>query len=312
MSKFAQYYLQYKKNNQTNLFISDLWNRRQELFGKLFESDDGIEFKIGDKCYKHRVYHLKENKNVVVMKIANIKELIVEHDFKEVVIEHNPSCFVVIDNRGGCRRVAIQKLSSSFSNTNQVAKIIQNVTNEIMIKNHNIGLSMSAERYPKDFYKLWKSKEESTIKLRFSVSEGQNSFETGGSSDDDSVADYLRKFEENAFLAGYKQVIETSASEKNGILHVDESSAYIRGLVRYCSATGNPIELVTNDGATYECFVDSDIESENKIVTHEFDEKNLEKLFDGQEDDKENAEAKVIEFVNNMKHIVDDEEKNIA
>ena len=56
-----------------------------------------------------------------------------------------------------------------------------------------------------------------------------------------------------------------------------------------------------------------DMMSDDKIVCLEFDTAHLEALFDEsqEEDSRKNAEMKVVEFVNGMKYVVDDKEKEV-
>ena len=151
MSKFAQYFLTYRDDN---LFARLEWEKREDLLASFLADEDGIQFadksqneseatdgnddESGQriKIYHHRIYHLAENERIIVMRIANVKIIPIEMDFKQKSVEHYPSVFVIFDTRPGCRRVAIQKLSASFSNTDQVAKIIDKA-NEL--KNGNLG-----------------------------------------------------------------------------------------------------------------------------------------------------------------------------
>ena len=75
MAKFAQYYLRY---NLENLFSAEFKDQRQQIFGAFFETNESIVFTSGEgndrKVYKHQVYHLAQNKNIIVMRIANDKK----------------------------------------------------------------------------------------------------------------------------------------------------------------------------------------------------------------------------------------------
>lgn len=137
MAKFAQYYLSFLGDN---LFAGERWAERQQLLGALLASEEKMAF-MGSApakdrtaggeeekkavVYRHKVYHLTCAPDITVMRIANVKEMLIEKDFHPQTVEHNPSCFVIFDNRRGCRRVLIQKLATSFSSTDQVMKILQ-------------------------------------------------------------------------------------------------------------------------------------------------------------------------------------------
>ena len=100
---------------------------------------------------------------------------------------------------------------------------------------------------------------------------------------------------------------------KGAIMKVDEDSPFIRNMATYSASTGTPIELITNDGASFECYINTDMMSDDKIVCSEFDTMHLEALFDTtmEEDARKSAEMKVVEFVNGMKYVVDDKEKEV-
>ena len=126
---------------------------------------------------------------------------------------------------------------------------------------------------------------------------------------DNSLVGHILEIERASYMSGYKSALELEPKEKGGVLYVDESSEYIRSLVEYSARTATPIELVTHDGASFECFIDSDLESDDKIVTVEMDKEHLERLFETGADGKEAAEEKVLEFVNGIKYEVDDKEE---
>ena len=94
MAKFAQYYIQFIK--ESGAFD---WEDRQKHLGQLLVNDDCIQF--GEGKYKHRVYHLAANPNIIVMRLANDKDVMTEKDFQEKIIKDEPSCFLIIDNRKG-------------------------------------------------------------------------------------------------------------------------------------------------------------------------------------------------------------------
>ena len=149
MAKFAQYYLEYIKDG---LFSEEEWAERQIHFGAYFESNDSIDFSLGEdegrKIYKHDVYHLSSNKDIIVMRIANDKTKEVIQDFKSVTVRHEPPSFVIIDNRDRCRRIAIQKNKESFNTTDSLKKIIQEVLDRRMQADHYMGLKLHPQFYP--------------------------------------------------------------------------------------------------------------------------------------------------------------------
>ena len=321
MAKFAQYYISFLNNN---LFAKLRWAERQQLLGELLAKEENMSFtgsvpakdksREGEEekkpvVYRHKVYDLKCAPDITVMRIANVKEMIIEKDFHPAMVEHNPSCFVIFDNRKGCRRVLIQKLATSFSSTDQVMKILQRGL-ENGLANDNIGIEMAAQRYPMDFYKLWRAQEHHVARIHFGIASREN-VPIDEVSNDNSLVGHILEIERASYRSGYKSALDLEPKETGGVLYVDESSEYIRSLVEYSAQTATPIELITHNGASFECFIDSDLESDDKIMTVEIDKVHLERLFEAADEDKTAAEEKVLEFVNGIKYVVDDEEKTV-
>lgn len=316
MAKFAQYYLEYFKDN---LFADKEWAERQKHFGAYFESNESIDFSLGEdegrKTYKHDVYHLSTNKEIIVMRIANIKTKEVIQDFKTVPVRHEPPCFVIIDNRDRCRRIAIQKNKESFSTTDSLKKIVQEVLNMRMQADHYIGLKLHPQFYPRDFYKAWRLRQTITSCIRFNISDGQlpDRFE-GEDLDDQSIMDFAIRLNEEECRKKYRSVLELNPASDMPFLPVDESSTFIRNLVKFHANTGASIEIVTNDGSRFTCYIDDDEESDS-IVTNEIDTEYLDVLFldTAEKEDEEirkkiiDSEKELVEFINKMKVEVNEE-----
>jgi len=285
---------------------------RQKYFGTLFETNSSIEFYTGKdenkKIFKHEVYHLSQNPDIIIMRIANKKTKEVVQNFKKKDVEHEPPSYVIIDNRANCRRIAIQKCKDSFSKTDTLRDIMTNALNEVMMKNHNIGIEMNPQFYPKDFYESWRLRQHHTARLRFNISEKEVPLDFDKSPlDDDSIMGWAIKITEESQRSKYRTVLELNPAEPNVPLLVDESSEYIRNLVNYHALTGSSIEIETNDGARFCCYIDEEGESDS-IVTNEIDTNLIDTLFSDDDEDRVNAEKEVLNFVNGMKYLVDDDE----
>ena len=312
MARFAQYYLRY---DLTDLFARERMAERQKIFGSYFENNDSIEFSHGEgeekKVFKHQVYHLALNRNIIVMRIANDKKKTVEQDFKEVDVKHEPSCFVLIDNRENCRRIAIQK-NKAFGSTKTLAEIIASHVSDRMMCDCSIGIELYPQFYPKDFYQAWRLQQHHTSRLRFNMCGNDLPSDFAVEEyDDESIMGFALKTNEETLKKNYRTVIELNPPDNESCLYVDEDSNYIRNLVRFSASTGNSIEIVTHDGAKFVCFIDEKGESD-KVVTNEFDTELLDLLFDEESENREGTEQKVLEYVNGMKFTVDNEEKGEA
>lgn len=316
MAKFAQYYLEYLKDN---IFSEKEWAERQKHFGSYFESNESIDFSLGEdegrKTYKHDVYHLSSNKDIVVMRIANDKTKEVIQDFKIVPVRHEPPCFVIIDNRDRCRRIAIQKNKESFNTTDSLKKIIQEVLDRKMQADHYMSLKLHPQFYPRDFYKAWRLRQYTTACIRFNLWDGKMPKEFKGEElDDQSIMDFAIRLNEEESRKKYRSVLELNPPSDTPFLAVDESSTFIRNLVKFHANTGASIEIVTNDGSRFTCYIDDDEESDS-IVTNEIDTEYLDVLFldKAEKEDEEvrkritAAENELVEFINKMKVVADEE-----
>ena len=311
MAKFAQYYLKY---DLSELFAGNYKDSRQQFFGALFETNESIEFSTGEndekKVYKHQVYHLSMNENIIVMRIANDKPKTVEQDFKEVSVRNEPSCYVIIDNRDGCRRIAVQRNRKAFDQPKHVCNIITESVNKRMLAECHIRVELRPQFYPRDFYKAWKMHEHHAQRLRFNLSENElpEGFADMEIVDDSIMGFILKANEELLRKTKYRTTIELNPPENVPCLFVDKESTYISNLVKFSASTGNRIEIVTSDGATFTCYIDDDSQSDS-IVSNEFDANLLDALFEEHPEELENVEMQILEYVNGMKYIVDQDER---
>lgn len=311
MAKFSHYYLKYKLDD---IFAQEHKAERQKLFGEMLEKDDSISFILGEdenkKHYKHMVKHLRLNHDIIVMRIANDSKKDVIQDFKKKSVRHEPPCYVIIDNREHCRRVAIQRNKDAWASTDSVAKVMTTVLDKALRRSCYIGISMHPQYYPKDFYKAWRMHQHHTSRLWFGLTDGEipQSFRTEPQTDD-TIMGFALEVNEELQRKKYRTELVLSSAQNNTPLFVDEDSVYIRNLVNFHALTGSPIVIETSDGARFTCFIDDEEDSAN-IITSEIDRNILDILFGEAEGDVATAESKVMEFVNRMKYEVDDNEQH--
>ena len=319
LAQFAQYYIQYK--HDAGCYD---WEQRQQHLASLFDADDSITFSLGkgkeQKIYKHKVYHLNCANNIIVMRFANNIDIPVEIDFNPALAKDEPSCFVIIDNRDNLRTVAIQKRKKAFGSPNLVAKIIAMVVHERLYKEHCYSFDLLPEYYPEDLYKAWEKLQQHTSALRFGVPDmteeeirakvaelktKQRDYQV-----DDSLMEPLIRLAVEAKKAKYKHLYTVMPEDKKTALWVDKSSTFIRNLVTMSDALDQPVELFTNDGGMFRCFVDSNDDNTDKIACRDFNTFYLETLFKThykngnriEPEDRLAAEEQVLKMMNSMKH----------
>lgn len=329
MAQFAHYYIKYKHD-----FAPYDWEKRQQHLGALFEKDESIEFSLGEgeerKVYKHQVYHLNCAPQIIVMRFANDIDIPVERDFQPAKAKDEPSCFVIIDNRDNMRTVAIQKRRQTHWTPGQVAKILSNVIDKKLGDKYCYRFEILSEYYPEDLYKAWEKLQQHASALRFGVPDmseaeirakvmelktKQREYQI-----DDSLMEPLIQLALEAKKAKYKHFYTVMPEDRKVPLYVDKTSTFVRNLITMADAVGEPVELVTSNGGTFRCFVDSDEDNTSKIVCREFNTEHLEMLFrerdkDGNKIEPGNrlkAEGETLEMMNGMKHESIDEEEGQA
>ena len=328
MAQFAHYYIKYKHDLGPHE-----WEKRQQHLGILFEKNDSIEFSTGEgddcKVYKHQVYHLNCAPNIIVMRFANDIDIPVERDFKPTTAKDEPSCYVIIDNREKMRTVAIQKRKKAFGNPGQVAKILTSVIDKRLFNNYCYSFEVLPRYYPEDLYKAWEEMQQHASSLRFGVPDMSEEeirakvleLKTKGSEHfDDSLMEPLLQIALEAKKAKYKHLYTVMPEDRRFPLYVDKTSAFVRNLVTMAEAVGEPVELVTSNGGTFRCFVDSDESNTDKIVCRDFNTEHLEMLYrerdkDGNKiepEDRLRAEGETLALMNSMKHEAEDEEEQAA
>ena len=328
MAQFAHYYIRFIQD-----FAPYEWEKRQEHLGALFENNESIKFvsEEADKrrVYKHQVYHLNCAPKIIVMRLANDIDIPVERDFKPDTAKDEPSCFVIIDNRDNMRTVAIQRRRQTRWSPNNVAKILTNVIDTNLYSHYCYKFEILPEYYPEDLYKAWELLQQHTASIRFAVpdkskseilariqelkSKHENYF-------DDSLIEPLLQLALEAKKAKYKHFYTVMPEDRKCPLYVDKTTAFIRNLVTLAEASGEPVELVTNNGGTFRCFVDSNEDNMDKIIHREFDTRLLELLFDERDkdgkkiepEDRIKAEGELLEMMNGMKHEARIEEEETA
>ena len=304
----------------------------------MFERNDSIIFGEGvpseeqqkngipyAKVFNHRVYHLKCNPNIIVMQFANSIDIPVENKFEQTVVKDEPSLFVVIDNRKDIRTVAIQNRRKAFSAPKRVAQIMAEKISSTLYSEHCYSTEILPEFYPVDLFKAWQEQQQHAQALRFSPSDTMTADEIMQKVDERKGKDYydaslmpmLLQLALEAKKAKYKQKFTVMPEDKKTALYVDKTTPYMKNLITLASATGEPVEIVTKEGAVFKCFVEPEEDYTDKIVHHYLDSSLLEMLFKGRKangekaesDDIAKAEAAVVEMLNGMKHMSEDIEK---
>lgn len=172
MAQFQIYNYQFGKieNNdfQTDLFgnkkvlmsAKESFPKRQEILQKIMKEDyEGPKEKkikfthktTGDKEYTHR-HQMKPTDGIIVMRIANKKnQKRINQELEEVNEDNYTNCLVIIDNRPGIQRMAIEVKKSAFATDTMLCNIIKYTLNKILA-NYSLYIDLMHIQDPKDFW----------------------------------------------------------------------------------------------------------------------------------------------------------------
>ncbi len=337
MAKFAKYWLRYDYD-----FSPHSWEDRQQHLADLFKDSDSIVFGEGEpseeqkkegipyaKVFNHRIYHLRCNPNIIIMQLANNIDIPMETNFEAVVAKNEPSLFAIIDNREGMRTIAIQNRRKAFSAPRRVAQIIAERVNDRLYHKYCYRLEILPEYYPADLFQAWKEQQECAQNLRFPCTTELSEEEIMKRVDDlkkqgkdyfaDSLMPMLLEMRMEAKKAKYDMKLAVMPDCKNTAMFVDKTTMYMKNLITFASAIGEPVEIVTKEGAVFRCFVEPEEENTDKIVHCNLDESLLNLLFKGRKnnyevaepEDVDKAENAVVEMLNGMKHTSEDIERKV-
>lgn len=147
--------------------------RKQELLRGLLEDDytGARKIRFSHRKYRKEYTHkhlMRPTDDIAVMRIANRRTARrTDRNFKVVDEEDYPNCIVIIDNRPGIQRLAIEAKKSVFASDTMPAEIIEHTLNALLRK-YSLNICLmhlhDAEKfwsivddrrtYPAGFYKV--------------------------------------------------------------------------------------------------------------------------------------------------------------
>ena len=108
--------------------VEESFRNRQQLLGDILQSDYQTPYQFENaqrKAYWHRQV-VKPQDEVYVMRVANVTNVtITDEHLKSQDYADYRNCLVLIDNRPGIQRIAIECKTKAFSDTKTVARILE-------------------------------------------------------------------------------------------------------------------------------------------------------------------------------------------
>ena len=164
--------------------FAPLLNEGQKLFGvlpseteRMARKQDHLQSILSNKDFKFKssrdgvfVHQIRFNSNgIIILKLANNKQLSLEEDFKKKKHSYSPSCFVIIDNRENVQHIAIEDNSISFSSTDVVRNILE-YSLQKALKIFGLTISIKKEYHETEFWQLIQDYPCGTSMVRFHFS----------------------------------------------------------------------------------------------------------------------------------------------
>ena len=157
MKRFTIYTYEFKpiQEPDLNLFEEEVkWEEsianKQRIFGRFFESGSVLKFtRNNNQVFEHLV--VAQSDGIVVLRIANNSHLTHEKNFKQWDEDDNPSLFVIIDNRKDKQIIAIENRTQAFSDTGDVARLMQDSFNRLLFHDR-LELQIDAKFHVHEFW----------------------------------------------------------------------------------------------------------------------------------------------------------------
>jgi hypothetical protein len=146
--------------------LQERMERKQEFINSFFDNEAVSKFKFRNKQFKHKM--LYNEGGVMLFKIANQKNRSFEEDFQKRKISESPSCFVIIDNRVDVQRIYIEHRSTSFSDPNIVARILQSTFNK-HLNAYGLNVEVNKEYQESEFWNIIKMYPQGITMVRFQL-----------------------------------------------------------------------------------------------------------------------------------------------
>lgn len=235
MKDFVIYSYQFSPlidDRQLNLF-EDVHQLRKELMehkNQLFDGIiDGIEFKYRNKAYQKVIALHKDD--IIIMRLANRRSVKIEKAFHILEEDDEPSSLIIIDNRDGIQRIAIERNPHSFGDTDTIKNIL--VLNfRRGLKDKQLQFSIGKEFLPKEFWDICNRYKGKVTKVVFSYQ-----YPNLGRAHEE-----MKKMLKDSSTTANSEMTQITYENKNGLI-IDKDNEVVSGCVTDSSNGGEPISL---------------------------------------------------------------------
>lgn len=276
--------------------VNKSWTEKQEIFGRLFEEQSELEFKIPEKVkpYGHQLIACSIP-DVIIMRFANNKEETLEVDFQKVKTDNFPSTLVIIDNRKDVQRIAIWS-NDAFSDTRQVARIMERVFRD-RLKRDLLTIDIRPKCHSSEFWKVVDRTYGRVCYAKFNLMHPNLPELTEGIKELMGLANDMNG----------DPSIEVKPLEGQitiNIPHKQEASPFVQHIVNVCAALHQPINVKTIDGENVDCYIEAegyDPEKKEYHVVQEVEKSVIYNLNSNDAETRQKATLALVEFMTKLK-----------
>lgn len=212
---------------------------KQIVFQNLFNDDVDLVFQVGDQIFRHQ--KLLNCNGITVLRLANNKQLVQEENFLVRRLVNQPSSLIVIDNRGNCQNIAIQKNPTAFSSTRQVAAILQTTFNSLL-NPHFLSVEIRRRLEQNSFWQIVDRYPEGIKSIRFEFSYPNLP----------RVSDNVHAlFTEMAKEFGANSKYELNAIQGQR-LNLSRDNSFLNGLIKASSDSGHEVKILPFGGTQWQ------------------------------------------------------------
>lgn len=152
------------ESTENILSIQDRMAQKQSIFQELFSLSPDKIFSKGSRKYDARI--LFNQGDIVVLRLANSKKMVLEESFQIKEHQYAPSCLVIIDNRKDAQQIAIEEDHKAFSDTNVVKSILESSFKKYL-KPYGLTITIQREYQKSEFWKIVNSHQDKITMVRF-------------------------------------------------------------------------------------------------------------------------------------------------
>lgn len=206
---------------------------------------------------KYSTQMLLNQYDMIAFRIANLKTRRVERQFKFENETEEPSLVVIIDNRDGVQKIAIEDDTKTFSDADIVSTILQNSFCE-QLKYHGLQMNISREYKETEFWDFVKEHSNSIKMVRFE-------FDYPNLPVDSSIRNVIKNISVDTHST--KTTFELNSEDG---LELSEDNEKLNELNKVSAECGNPIVCQIKGFKKH-------FKTGNTTRTIQFDELNIDK-----------------------------------